>query len=54
VPRVSEAYGSQAGHYDRRTDAFRQWRELLRPFIIDFTGFDQHPLMGPFRGMRAG
>jgi SAM-dependent methyltransferase len=24
-----EAYRSQAGHYDRRTDAFRQWRELL-------------------------
>ena len=26
---ASEAYRSQAGHYDRRTDAFRQWRELL-------------------------
>src|SRR5690349_6968462 len=25
----SEVYRSQAGHYDRRTDAFRQWRELL-------------------------
>ncbi len=27
--RVSEAYRSQAGDYDQRTDAFRQWRELL-------------------------
>jgi ubiquinone/menaquinone biosynthesis C-methylase UbiE len=26
---ASEAYRSQAGHYDRRTDALRQWRELL-------------------------
>jgi demethylmenaquinone methyltransferase/2-methoxy-6-polyprenyl-1,4-benzoquinol methylase len=26
---ASEAYRGQAGHYDRRTDAFRQWRELL-------------------------
>jgi SAM-dependent methyltransferase len=25
----SEAYRGEAGHYDRRTDAFRQWRELL-------------------------
>jgi SAM-dependent methyltransferase len=25
----SEAYHSEAGRYDRRTDAFRQWRELL-------------------------
>jgi ubiquinone/menaquinone biosynthesis C-methylase UbiE len=24
-----EAYHSQAGHYDRRTDAFRRWRQLL-------------------------
>jgi len=28
-PAASEAYRSQAGHYDQRTDAFRQWRELL-------------------------
>ena len=27
--RVSEAYRSQAGDYDQRTDAFRHWRELL-------------------------
>jgi ubiquinone/menaquinone biosynthesis C-methylase UbiE len=27
--RVSEAYRSQAGDYDQRTDAFRLWRELL-------------------------
>ncbi len=27
--RLSEAYGSQAGDYDRRTDAFRHWRDLL-------------------------
>jgi ubiquinone/menaquinone biosynthesis C-methylase UbiE len=27
--RVSEAYRSQAGDYDQRTDAFRPWRELL-------------------------
>ena len=26
---VSEAYRSQAGDYDQRTDAFRHWRELL-------------------------
>jgi SAM-dependent methyltransferase len=26
---ASEAYRSQAGHYDQRTDAFRRWRELL-------------------------
>jgi ubiquinone/menaquinone biosynthesis C-methylase UbiE len=26
---VSEAYRSQAGDYDQRTDAFRLWRELL-------------------------
>jgi ubiquinone/menaquinone biosynthesis C-methylase UbiE len=26
---VSEAYRSQAGDYDQRTDAFRPWRELL-------------------------
>ena len=25
----SEAYRSEAGRYDQRTDAFRQWRELL-------------------------
>ena len=25
----SETYRSEAGHYDQRTDAFRQWRELL-------------------------
>jgi ubiquinone/menaquinone biosynthesis C-methylase UbiE len=24
-----EAYRSQAGRYDRRTDAFRRWRELV-------------------------
>ena len=29
APPASEAYRSQAGHYDRRTGAFRQWRELL-------------------------
>lgn len=30
APRApSEAYRSQAGHYDKRTDAFRPWRELL-------------------------
>jgi demethylmenaquinone methyltransferase/2-methoxy-6-polyprenyl-1,4-benzoquinol methylase len=28
-PATSEAYRSQAGEYDQRTDAFRQWRELL-------------------------
>ena len=27
--RLSEAYRSQAGDYDQRTDAFRHWRELL-------------------------
>ena len=27
--QAPETYRSQAGHYDRRTDAFRQWRELL-------------------------
>jgi ubiquinone/menaquinone biosynthesis C-methylase UbiE len=27
--RPSEAYRSEAGRYDRRTDDFRQWRELL-------------------------
>ncbi len=26
---ASEAYRSQAGDYDQRTDTFRQWRELL-------------------------
>ena len=26
---TSEAYRSQARHYDQRTDAFRRWRELL-------------------------
>ena len=26
---VSEAYRSQAGRYDRRTDAFRRWRKLV-------------------------
>ena len=26
---TSAAYGSEASHYDQRTDAFRQWRELL-------------------------
>jgi len=26
----SEAYRSQAGRYDGRTDAFRRWRELGR------------------------
>jgi trans-aconitate methyltransferase len=26
---ASEAYHSQACHYDQRTDAFRRWRELL-------------------------
>jgi ubiquinone/menaquinone biosynthesis C-methylase UbiE len=26
---VSEAYRSQAGDYDQRTDAYRHWRELL-------------------------
>jgi SAM-dependent methyltransferase len=26
---TSETYRSQARHYDRRTDAFRRWRELL-------------------------
>jgi SAM-dependent methyltransferase len=26
---ASEAYGSRAGHYNQRTDAFRQWREQL-------------------------
>jgi SAM-dependent methyltransferase len=26
---ASETYRSQAGHYDQRTDAFRQWRQLL-------------------------
>jgi len=26
---ASQAYRSQAGHYDRRTDAFRQWLEQL-------------------------
>lgn len=25
----SEAYRSQAGRYDQRTDAFRRWRELV-------------------------
>ena len=25
----SEAYRSEAGRYDQRTDAFRQWRELV-------------------------
>ncbi len=31
APRIapSEAYGSQAGHYEQRTGAFRYWRELL-------------------------
>jgi hypothetical protein len=28
-PPASEAYRSQAVSYDQRTDAFRQWRELL-------------------------
>lgn len=28
-PPGSRAYRSQAEHYDRRTDAFRRWRELL-------------------------
>ena len=28
-PAASEAYRSQAGDYDQRTDAFRHWRELL-------------------------
>ena len=28
-PAGSKAYRSQAGRYDRRTDAFRRWRELL-------------------------
>ena len=29
TPPASEAYRSQAVDYDQRTDAFRQWRELL-------------------------
>jgi ubiquinone/menaquinone biosynthesis C-methylase UbiE len=29
VASGSEAYRSEAGRYDQRTDAFRQWRELL-------------------------
>ena len=29
LPPASEAYRSQAGDYDQRTDAFRHWRELL-------------------------
>jgi ubiquinone/menaquinone biosynthesis C-methylase UbiE len=28
-PTTSEAYRSHAGRYDRRTEAFRPWRELL-------------------------
>ena len=28
-PAGSEAYRGQAGRYDRRTDAFRRWRELV-------------------------
>jgi SAM-dependent methyltransferase len=28
-PAGSEAYRSQAGRYDRRTDAFHRWRELV-------------------------
>ena len=28
-PAGSEAYRAQAGRYDRRTDAFRRWRELV-------------------------
>jgi ubiquinone/menaquinone biosynthesis C-methylase UbiE len=28
-PAGSEAYRSQAGRYDRRTDAFRRWRKLV-------------------------
>jgi SAM-dependent methyltransferase len=28
-PTASEAYRSQAGRYDQRTEAFRHWRELL-------------------------
>src|SRR5687768_674288 len=28
-PAGSEAYRSQADRYDRRTDAFRRWRELV-------------------------
>ena len=28
-PATSEAYRSQAGHYDRRTEAFQPWRERL-------------------------
>jgi 2-polyprenyl-3-methyl-5-hydroxy-6-metoxy-1,4-benzoquinol methylase len=29
APPAPEAYRSQAGDYDQRTDAFRHWRELL-------------------------
>ncbi len=29
APVPSEAYRSEAGRYDQRTDAFRSWRELL-------------------------
>jgi ubiquinone/menaquinone biosynthesis C-methylase UbiE len=29
IPARSEAYRSQAAGYDRRTDAFRRWRELV-------------------------
>ena len=28
-PAGSQAYRGQAGRYDRRTDAFRRWRELV-------------------------
>jgi len=28
-PAAAEAYRSQAGHYDRRTEAFQPWRERL-------------------------
>jgi ubiquinone/menaquinone biosynthesis C-methylase UbiE len=29
APSAPDTYGSQAGRYDRRTDAFRRWRELV-------------------------
>jgi demethylmenaquinone methyltransferase/2-methoxy-6-polyprenyl-1,4-benzoquinol methylase len=37
-PAGSEAYRSQAGRYDQRTDAFRRWRELVVEHLPAYSG----------------
>ena len=39
----SEAYRDQAGRYDRRTDAFRRWRELVVSHLPAQSGDTEKP-----------